>query len=54
MGKSNIKKLRYKIFLLDQKSRENVYFSFTHSYINYGNIAWGSTYKIKLKKIFTY
>ena len=25
-----------------------------HSYINYGNIAWGSVYKTKLKKIFTY
>ena len=33
---------------------KNVYFSFIHTYINYGNIAWGSTYKTKLKKIFTY
>ena len=40
-------------FLLNQKSRKNVYFSFIHSYINYGNIAWGSTYKTKLRKIFT-
>ena len=39
---------------LNQKSRENVYFSFIHSCINYGNIAWGSTSKIKLRKIFTY
>ena len=41
-------------FLLSQKSRKNVYFSFIHNYINYGNIAWGSTYKSKLKKILTY
>ena len=40
--------------MLNQKSRKNIYFSFIHSYINYGNIAWGSTYKTKLKKIFTY
>ena len=41
-------------FLLHQRSRKNIYFSFIHSYINYGNIAWGSTYKTKLKKILTY
>ena len=41
-------------FLLNQKPRENVYFFFIHSYINYGNIAWGSMYKIKLKEIFIY
>ena len=40
--------------LLNQKSRKNVYFSFIHSYMNYGNIAWRSTYKTKFKKIFTY
>ena len=41
-------------FLLNQKSRKNVCFYFIHSYINYGDIAWGSTYKTKLKQIFTY
>ena len=41
-------------FLLNQKSRKNVYFSFIHSNINYDNIAWRSTYKTKLKKIFTF
>ena len=41
-------------FLLNQKFRKNVYSSFIHSYVNYGNIAWGYTYKTKLKKIFTY
>ena len=34
-------------FLLNQKSRKNVCFSFIQ-------ISWGSTYKTKLKKIFTY
>ena len=41
-------------FLLNQKSRKNDYFSFIDSYTNNGNIAWGSTSKTKLKKIFTY
>ena len=41
-------------FLLNQKFRKNVYFSFIHSYMNYDDIAWGSTYKPKLQKIFTY
>ena len=41
-------------FLLNQKSRKNVYFSLIHSCINYGKIAWGSTYKTKSKKILTY
>ena len=41
-------------FLLNQKSRKNVYFSFIHSYINYGNIAWGNKSKTKFKKVFTY
>ena len=40
--------------MLNQKSKKSVYFSFIHSYINYGSIAWGSKYKTKLKKIFTY
>ena len=43
------------INLIESKiSRKNVYVSFMDSCINYGNIAWGSTYKTKLKKIFTY
>ena len=39
-------------FLLNQKSRKNVSFSFIHGYINYGNIPCTSI--TKLKKIFTY
>ena len=31
----------------------NLYFSFIHTYINYGNIAWASTTKTKLKKIYS-
>ena len=41
-------------YLLSQTSRKNVYFSAIYSYINYDSIAWESTYKTKLKKIFTY
>ena len=37
---------RAKIFL-SQNSRKNVYFSFIHSYINYGSIAWGNQIKEK-------
>ena len=36
---------------LNRKSMINLYFSFIHTYINYGNIAWASTTKTKLKKI---
>ena len=41
-------------FLLNQKSRKDIYFSFIRSYINYVNFAWRSTYTMKLKKMFTY
>ena len=30
---------------------KTLYFSFVHSYLNYGNIAWGSTTQTKLKKL---
>ena len=30
---------------------KTLYFSFIHSYLNYGNNAWGSTNRIKLKKL---
>ena len=30
---------------------KTLYFSFVHSYLNYGNIAWGSTTWTKLKKL---
>ena len=37
--------------ILNKNCLTNLYFSFINSYINYGNIAWGSTYQTKLKKI---
>ena len=40
-------------FLLNQESWKKFYISFIHIYINYGNIAWDSTHKTKLKKIFS-
>ena len=30
--------------LLDKESLETIYFSYIHSYLNYSNIAWASTY----------
>ena len=38
---------------LNQKFRKKFYFLFTHSYINYGNIAQESRSKNKSKKILT-
>ena len=36
--------------VLDSDALKKLYFSFFHSYLNYGNIAWASTTKAKLKK----
>ena len=36
---------------LNKKSVVNLYYSFIHSYLNYGNIAWCSTSMAKLKKL---
>ena len=36
-------------FLLNQNCLKCIYFSFTHSYLNYANIAWASTHQTKLK-----
>ena len=36
---------------LDKESPKTIYFSYIHSYLNYANIAWASTYFTKLKKI---
>ena len=35
---------------LDSDALKRLYFSFFHSYLNYGNISWASTTKAKLKK----
>lgn len=42
-------KLRH---LVDEKSLTQLYFSFINSYINYGNCAWASTNKTRLKPIY--
>ena len=36
---------------LDSTALKNLYFSFIHSYLNYGNIVWASTSRTKLKKL---
>ena len=37
--------------VLDGTALKNMYFSFIHSYLNYGNIVWASTSTTKLKKM---
>ena len=37
--------------LFDNESLTSIYFFYIHSYLNYANIAWGSTNPTKLKKI---
>ena len=38
---------------LDKNTMTTLYFSFFHSYLNYGNITWASTTKSKLRKTAT-
>ena len=35
--------------LLKEKSLKSIYFAYIHSYLNYANIGWTSTYRTKLK-----
>ena len=37
---------------LNGDSLKTVYFSYIHSYFNYANISWVSTYATKLKSLF--
>ena len=37
--------------VLDSTAIKNLYFSFIHSYLNYGNIVWASTSIAKLKNV---
>ena len=37
---------------LNNKCLSMVYFSFIHSYINYNNTVWASTFQTKLEKAF--
>ena len=39
-------------FLLNQTCLRNIYYSFIHCYLNYANIAWCSTNRSKLTKLF--
>ena len=36
---------------LDDNCLKQIYFAHIHAYLNYGNIAWASTHKTKLKKV---
>ena len=36
---------------LDKESLLSSYYSYIHSYLNYTNLAWGSTYRTNLKKL---
>ena len=36
---------------LNKQSLLSLYYSYIHSYINYANVTWGSTYKTNLKKL---
>ena len=47
----NIRLLYRTKALLEEKSLKSIYFAYTHSYVNYANIAWDSTYRTKLKTI---
>ena len=38
--------------LIHSNSLRSIFFSFIHSYINYANIAWASTNKTNLEKLF--
>ena len=37
--------------VLDSTALKNLYFSFIHGYLNYGNMVWASTSATKLKKL---
>ena len=39
-------------FILNRKLMKKLYYSFIHSYLSYGNIAWGSTYKTNLLSLY--
>ena len=39
-------------FMLSRECLRNIYFSFIHSHLNYANIAWASTNKNKLRKLY--
>ena len=46
----NIGLLRQRKHYLNENSLKQIYFAYIHAYLNYANITWASTHKIKLKK----
>ena len=46
----NIELLNPASYFLNKHSLKTICFSRIHSYLNYANIAWASTYVTKLKK----
>ena len=48
---NNIDLLYRDKYLLNKSSLRCIYFGYIHSYLNYANILWGSTYQTKLKSI---
>ena len=38
-------------YTVNQHGLKSLYYSFIHSYLNYGNIVWASTYRTKLKRL---
>ena len=47
----NIGLLNRASYFLNEDSLKTIYLFYIHSYLNYANIAWASTYVTKLKKI---
>ena len=37
--------------IINSEGLRSLYYSFVHSYLNYGNLSWGSTHKTKLKRL---
>ena len=63
-GKNTLNKLKVKLLknigllyeakpYIDKHSLLSLYHSYIHAYINYGNIAWGSTTRKNLLKIYS-
>ena len=46
--------LNHASYFLNEHSLKTIYFPYIHSYLNYANIAWASTYATKLKKYICY
>ena len=42
----------HRINVLSKQCLNQLYFSFIHSYVNYANIAWASTSKSKLERLY--